>query len=457
MDEYLQAIETGEMVDQEAFLDRYPEIKEELRECLEAMEYIDGVGHSSKAADRPAPGSEPLQPLSALGDYRIIRELGRGGMGVVNEAEQLSIGRKVALKVLPFAAVLDPKSLSRFKHEAQAAGALKHPHIVGVHAVGCERGVHYYAMELVEGKSLAQVIAAQQKPEAPAEPIPEASTNPVAALSTKASSGTPEYFRSVARLGVQAADALDHAHERGIIHRDVKPSNLLIDGSGNLWVTDFGLAQIESDATRLTMSGDLLGTLRYMSPEQAKGDRRRLDHRTDIYSLGITLYELLTGRPAFEGGNRGKLIHEIIENHPLAARKLNPAIPRDLETIVLKAIRKKSSERYNTAAEMAADLNRFLDHRAVLARRPSLANRLLRWCQRNRGVAILSACLILTVTISVIVLAQRGRITSPSVLPTSSEINLRLVHKGDGEIAGNISCHRAVKTGHLWALENRPF
>jgi len=440
VDEYLRAAEFGTQVDRELFLTKYPEIADELRECLEALEFVDGVAPQIKTADQRPSDRDQLQPLSAIGDYRIIRELGRGGMGIVYEAEQLSIGRKVALKVLPFAAVLDSKSLSRFKHEAQAAGALKHPHIVGVHAVGCERGVHFYAMELVEGKSLAQVISAQKNPKPPVEAGPDAETAPLAMLSTKALDGDSEYFNTVARLGVQAAEALEHAHERGIVHRDIKPSNLLLDGEGQLWITDFGLAQIENDATRLTMSGDLLGTLRYMSPEQAKGDRRRLDHRTDIYSLGMTLYELLTGQHAFEGEDRIKLLRDIIDSEPAPARQINAAIPRDLETIVLKAIRKDPGERYATAGELAADLQRFLDHKSILARPPSLVHQLLRWTRRNRGIASLSACLLLSISLSLFALAQRGRRnTSPNVDPPSSEIGQRLVHTGKGEIAGAVS------------------
>jgi serine/threonine protein kinase/WD40 repeat protein len=439
VDKYLRVVASGEDVNRDAFISAFPDIADELRQCLEALDFVDGVAPQVRTQEQGSHSGDELRPLSTIGDYRIVREIGRGGMGVVYEAEQLSIGRKVALKVLPFAAVLDPKRLSRFKHEAQAAGALKHPHIVGVHTVGCERGVHYYAMELVEGKSLAQVIASQHEPAAPPKATPDASTSPIAGLSTKASSGSPEYFRTVTRLGIQAAEALDHAHQRGIVHRDVKPSNLMVDGTGHLWITDFGLAQIESDATRLTMSGDLLGTLRYMSPEQAAGDRRRLDHRTDIYSLGMTLYELLAGRPAFDGKDRGKLLRDIVECEPPAPRQLNAAIPPDLETIVLKAISKEPAARYDTAIALAADLQRFLDNKPILARRPSLVNRALRWCGRNRPVTVLSACLMLSLAASLFVLAQRGRVTSPAVKPPGSELGLRLVHRGDAEIAGNIS------------------
>jgi serine/threonine protein kinase len=257
-----------------------------------------------------------------LGDFRILREVGRGGMGVVYEAVQISLGRPVALKVLPFAAALDARQLQRFKNEAQAAAQLHHTNIVPVYAVGCERGVHFYAMQLIDGQTLAAVIAdlrqRAHEGEAPADPqqtlayVPgpcpaaaagQADTPLAQALSTERPTRSLAFFRTAARLGGQAAQALEHAHQMGIIHRDVKPGNLMIDGRGNLWVTDFGLAHIQSDS-KLTMTGDLLGTLRYMSPEQALGQRVVVDHRTDVYSLGATLYELLTLKPAFDGRDR---------------------------------------------------------------------------------------------------------------------------------------------------------
>ena len=230
-------------------------------------------------------------------------------MGVVYEAEQLSLGRRVALKVLPFAAMLDKQQLARFKNEARAAATLDHPNIVAIYSVGVERGVHYYAMQLIEGQSLAQVIGQQLRmPESPLplgreagearsptkldadnrhQPSRSARDRPlhttIAALSTLPDFDSREYFRTVARLGIQAAEALDHAHQNGILHRDIKPANLLVDDAGKLWITDFGLARIEADAG-MTMTGDLLGTLRYMSPEQALAKRVVVDHRSDIYS-----------------------------------------------------------------------------------------------------------------------------------------------------------------------------
>ena len=219
-----------------------------------------------------------------LGDFRLIREIGRGGMGVVYEASQISLGRRVALKVLPFAAVLDSRQIARFKHEAQAAAQLEHPNIVSVFAIGVERGVHYYAMQYIEGQSLDRALA-EMRPAACSAPdrgaggveadvCPSTSSSLLTAKSTR----RRDYFQTVARLGIQAAEALHAAHEHGVVHRDIKPSNLLLDADGKLWVTHFGLARCQTDAT-LTRTGDVVGTMRYMSPEQAMGQSALVDHR----------------------------------------------------------------------------------------------------------------------------------------------------------------------------------
>ncbi len=187
-----------------------------------------------------------------------------------------------------------------------------------------------------------------------------------------------EYFRTVAKLGVQAAEALEHAHDQGVIHRDIKPSNLLVDVEGNLWVTDFGLAQVQSGAA-LTATGDVLGTLRYMSPEQALAKRPLVDQRSDVYSLGATLYELLTLEPAFPGRDRQELLRQIAFEEPRLPRRLMKAIPAELDTIVMKAMSKELTGRYETARELRDDLVRFLEDKPILARRPTRAERLIKW------------------------------------------------------------------------------
>jgi WD40 repeat protein/serine/threonine protein kinase len=359
--------------------------------------------------------------VGTLGVFRIVREVGRGGMGVVYEAEQISLGRRVALKVLPFAAALDAKQLQRFKNEAQAAAHLQHQHIVPVHYVGCERGVHFYAMQFIEGQTLAAVIhelrqlaeakpveAARESPERTVPWVPAAgsaapsSTVAVAGLSTERSTRSPGFFRTVASLGVQAAEALEHAHQLGIIHRDVKPANLLVDGAGRLWVTDFGLAHLVSQPG-LTMTGDLVGTLRYMSPEQALAQRVAIDARTDVYSLGVTLYELLTLEPAYNGPSRAAILRQIASEEPRPPSRVNAAIPGDLETIVLKAMAKAPEERYPTAQELADDLKRFLKDQPIRARRPTLRQVAVKWARRHRTVVRAAAVVLVLAVVALAV------------------------------------------------------
>ncbi|MCB1125923.1 MAG: protein kinase, partial [Verrucomicrobiae bacterium] len=341
-----------------------------------------------------------------LGDFRLVRELGRGGMGVVYEAEQLSLGRRVALKVLPFAALLDERLLQRFKHEAHAAAQLHHTHIVPVYSVGCERGVHYYAMQFVEGQPLSAVIRELREQSEPptgraATPLTSASAS---SLTGGGSPRTPAYAQAVARLGIEAAEALQHAHELGIIHRDIKPSNLLLDAKGRLWVTDFGLAHCRlATGETITQPGDLLGTLGYMSPEQAGGSRQLLDARTDIYSLGVTLYELLTLRPAFTGRDRQDLLRRIETEDPSSPRQWNQAIPVDLETIILKATNKDVESRYGSARELAQDLERFLEDRPIAARRPSLSQRVVKWSRRHRSAVTAGVAMLAVVSVGSLV------------------------------------------------------
>jgi tetratricopeptide (TPR) repeat protein len=342
-----------------------------------------------------------------LGDFRILREVGRGGMGIVYEAEQVSLGRRVALKVLPFAATLDPKQLQRFHNEARAAACLHHEHIIPVYSVGCERGVHFYAMQFIDGHTLAQFIHALRPTDDPAQvdanatqdyrPAGDAPTTPVAALSTERSGPRGRgYYRQAAELIAQAAEALEHAHSLGIVHRDIKPANLLVGPGGKLWVGDFGLARLGADAG-LTMSGDLLGTLRYMAPEQALARHGLVDHRADVYGLGATLYELLTLRPAVTGTERAEVLRQVAFEEPVPPRKLDKGIPAELETITLKCLAKNPSERYPAASELAEDLRRWLEDRAIKARPPTLRQRAVKWARRHRPVVGAAAVVLLLV------------------------------------------------------------
>ncbi len=403
VEEITQALEAGTPVDLDAHLLAFPQYAEELRRLLPAVQALGQLGGSERGSD-PGEGQASTAGQAVggiLGDFRIVREIGRGGMGVVYEAEQLSLGRRVALKVLPLAAMLDPRHSQRFQNEARAAASLEHPHIVPVYGVGCERGIPYYAMKFIDGQSLAALIHAQRQASEPRPsgsgnppPPPDGrgpdSTSPVAAFSTQRPPRDAAALRQVAEWGIQAAEALEHAHGVSIVHRDIKPANLLIDGQGALWVTDFGLARTAADSG-LTLTGDLLGTLRYMSPEQARARRVVVDHRTDVYSLGATLYELLTLRPAFPGSDRQELLRQVAYEEPAPPRRLERAVPAELETIVLKAMEKDPADRYATAKELADDLRRYLLHEPIRARRSSLVHRARKVARRHPGVTVTAA------------------------------------------------------------------
>jgi len=422
LEEYADLLRRGQEPRRTDFLARHSAIAGDLSECLDGLRFVNNAAWDFSPASRSDEPSAPESHSPTLGDFRIIREIGRGGMGVVYEAEQRSLGRHVALKVLPSTASLDPRQRQRFQVEAQAAALLHHDHIVPVFGVGFDQGAHFFAMQLIDGPSLTQVIQ-NLKDGAPCD---ASDKTPVAELerpspprSSVHSSLVRARCRETARLGLQAAEALDHAHQLGVIHRDIKPSNLLIDSRGKLWVADFGLARLPQDDHDLTRTGDLLGTLRYMSPEQVRAERGGVDCSTDIYSLGVTLYELITLRPTFEARDRQELLRSILHDEPVAPRKLNPAIPRDLETIILKAVEKEPQARYASAAELADDLRHFLADEPVRARRPGPVDRTVKWVRRHRtAVAISMSALIMTLATTSLVLWQAKRRTDASLAAT---------------------------------------
>jgi eukaryotic-like serine/threonine-protein kinase len=394
--DYLAAVDAGEAGDPEELIANHPAIAERLRTCLKGLHLVEefacsiGAGASNAEADKGGP---------TLGDFRIVRALGRGGMGVVYEAVQRSLERRVALKVLPFGAAIDPRRLARFQVESHAAARLNHPHIVPVYAVGSEAGVHYYAMQLIDGTTLAAVISDLRRAhDGKLAPAASDFIGGSSSIGSALSAGPSAFFREAARLAMQAAFALDHAHENGVLHRDVKPSNLLIDGTGHLWVTDFGLARYQADSS-LTVSGDILGTLRYMSPEQALANRSVVDQRTDVYSLGATLYELITLHPIVEGSNRQELLRKIAQDEPRRPRALSPEVPLDLETIVLKAVAKEPPSRYSSARQLALDLERFLSDQPITARRPRVLERLTRLARKHTSILMAVVPLLLFIVL----------------------------------------------------------
>ncbi len=420
LDRYLVSLEKNTPLDVERLIAEHPRLATDIRAFVASVDMLhgatQGINTTAKSTSTASLGNrgprsvgddhaETRSAEKRLGDFEIGPEIGRGGMGVVYEATQISLQRKVALKVLPFAAMWDHKQIARFQNEAQAAAQLHHPHIVPVFAVGQERGVHFYAMQLIQGRSLDAIVGELRRETASeaargeqgmVSTIGEQSTVQ-SELSSERAAGQPRYCQAIARLGIQAATALHYAHECGVVHRDIKPSNLMVDARNKLWITDFGLARIQ-DSPGVTLTGDVVGTLRYMSPEQVTSKHALVDPRTDIYALGASLYELLTLQPAFPGEDRQAVMQAIPQVEPLAPRAINPSIPVDLETIVLQAMAKAREDRYATAEHLADDLNRFLEGKPTLARRPTLTDRATKWVWRHRAMVSLAAVFLLLLT-----------------------------------------------------------
>jgi WD40 repeat protein len=538
-EEFAERYRRGERPGLQEYVDRLPKMADEIREMFPALAEVEQVEGDARAEATPPPVAAPpsfaAPPLSRIGDYRILREIGRGGMGVVYEAEQVSLGRRVALKVLPGHGAGDRKSQERFRREAKAAARLHHTNIVPVYEVGQEGDVSFYAMQLIQGQGLEQVIEelarfpqSDQKPDGHRPAAPECPEPPATAMLTPAaasvrsgkhdvrsvaelllngrllteglespaggasaaiefdstepfhpdatsglapsvtigdhppampaadgsspamlpggthvseidSSGRRRpFFRSVAQIGRQAAQGLAYAHARGIVHRDIKPSNLLLDTDGVVWITDFGLAKTEDD--RLTATGDILGTLHYMAPERFRGQG---DARADIYGLGLTLYELLTLRPAYEASDRLTLIERIKTEEPTRPRSIDRRIPRDLETIVLKAIDKAPAQRYASAGAMAEDLQRFVDDEPIRARRASPAERLWRWSRRHKAIAALSA-LVLGLLGTVSVVSTFAYLRTTSALRSEAKAHDLAVARGADAVRERDNAHAAL-------------
>ncbi|HOW68875.1 MAG TPA: serine/threonine-protein kinase, partial [Candidatus Paceibacterota bacterium] len=426
--DYMDRLRQGQHPSIEDYAEQHPALAQEIRDLFPTIAMTERLkAHQARSSG----GRATLGPaqLDRLGDFRLIREIGRGGMGVVFEAEQESLGRRVAVKVLPRQMLLDERHLKRFEREARIAANLHHTNIVEVFGVGEQDGFHYYVMQYIEGVGLDTVIAelvkAVRKPggihppssemDAAAAPEqPRVSTTVRQLLGEEdrqAGRLGPAYWCNVARMGLQAAEALSYAHSQGVLHRDLKPANLLLGAQGVVWLTDFGLAK----ATRsddVSLSRDVVGTLRYMPPEQFNG---KTDQRSDIYSLGLTLYELIALRPAYEETDQSRLIQRIAQGPPDRPRTACPAIPPDLETIILKAGSHDADHRYPSARELAEDLRCFLEDRPIRARRAGPVERMGRWCCRNKSLATLTGTTLFLLVL-VAVVASTGYIRTRNAL-----------------------------------------
>jgi eukaryotic-like serine/threonine-protein kinase len=364
--DYMLRIDKGEHVDREQFIAQHPDIADLLRahfadaddlERLIRSAADDPIESGAKAAD-PA----PLQVIRYFGDYELLKEIGRGGMGIVYKARQLSLGRIVAVKMILSGRFASAGDVERFHREAKAAANLKHPGIVAIHEIGEHDGRHYFSMDFIEGRSLAEIVRDS--------PLP--------------SRQAAEYIRKV-------ADAVGYAHKCDTLHRDIKPSNILIDSNENTHLTDFGLAKRVGTDADLTLSHAVVGTASYMAPEQASGGREEIGPAIDIYSLGATLYDLLTGRPPFRAETPAATLLQVQQSEPALPRILNSAVDRDLETICLKCLEKEPGRRYASVDALSEDLGRYLRGEPIQARPVGPIGRLWRWSKRQPLVAGLIA------------------------------------------------------------------
>lgn len=396
--EYQTLDELGRRPGVDQWLDGYPEHRARLQRLVQLHDLLDESAEAqvtrSPAASRPLtpntsrhPGNESAdsptatQPLETIGDYELLSELGRGGMGVVYRARQKGLGRLVAVKVLRTG---DSSSThrSRFQQEAEAIAALQHPNIVQVYEVGIDQDRDFLSMELIDGGSLDTW-----------------------------SQGPERSYHEIALLIKQLADAVHYAHELGIVHRDLKPANVLMTSRGQPKVVDFGLAKRLDDSARVqTQTGAVLGTPSYMSPEQASGSGQ-VGPSSDLFSLGVILYQLLTDRLPFDGSSTVETLKLIAEREPISLIKIRSSIPRDLETICLKCLAKSVAHRYISARALSEDLDRFLDHRPILARRAGLMERSMRFISRHRQASFIAASLGLLLAFAIgYALWQRGHL-----------------------------------------------
>lgn len=455
IDEIIELKRGGIYPNLDDFIARYPDLKDDLREIFPALLFAeqlnaqsDVYSNGAKATRQSDPNAPHQEYPSRLGDFEITEEIGRGGMGIVFSAIQTSLNRPVALKVLSRHLSNDPRYAARFLREAQSAARLQHPNIVQVYGNGQDRGFSFYAMQLISGKGVNEILddirlmmLAKKKGKEwslsyktnPKNQLILAHAASHDALNSQSNSSTPDadnsqnevqqidsmhgeqkddqlvavstsaiprkqhdtrvaesqikgdrkYYLHVAKLVKQLADAIQYAHDHGVVHRDIKPSNLLMDDSGAIWITDFGLAKIEADS-EITRTGDLVGTLRYIAPEQLNGVSAS---SCDIYSLGATMYEMLTLQPAVSSENKAQILQQIRERDPIAPRDIDPLIPVDLETITLKALAKDPRARYLSAMDLASDVQRFIDGQPIKARPTTPAERVLRWAKRNKPFA----------------------------------------------------------------------
>lgn len=414
VERFTEEVRAGKNPDVDQWVRDHPHLSDELNDLLSSVAMIEGLKNFSPSTTLPQSRLANVEIPDYLGDYKIVREIGRGGMGIVLEAVHETLGRRVAIKVMVPGAMTTPSHFERFHREAVAAASLHHTNIVSVFGAGEDQGFHFYVMEFVDGQSIRQKLKNQisENRETSEFHLPPSSLSGDEAVASdgrtiglqyrpEPSEATttelgPERYKWVAQTGVQIADALAYAHEKEILHRDIKPANLVLDNNDTVWLTDFGLAKSlhsEVDQTVVTKTGDILGTPQYMAPESFSG---KYDCRSETYCLGLTLYELATLKPAFANASTPEVIRAVTAASPTAPRKIDPHLPADLSTVIEKAIAKEPKQRYQTAAELRDDLRAFVEDRPISARRTTLLGQFLRFSRRNPLAASLTGVLVLT-------------------------------------------------------------
>jgi len=378
VERFTEEVRAGNNPSVEQWVQDHPDLSEELNDLLSSVAMIEGLKNFTPTTSIPQSRFADIEIPDYLGEYKIVGEIGRGGMGIVLEAVHETLGRRVAIKVMVPGALSTPTHLERFHREAIAAASLHHTNIVSVFGAGEDQGFHFYVMEFVDGQSISQMLKNRlnENQETAEFPLPsstgvaETQTNEGETVELKYSSDPiettalgPDRYKWVAETGIQIADALAYAHEKEILHRDIKPANLVLDANDTVWLTDFGLAksiQGGIDQTVVTKTGDILGTPQYMAPESFSGN---YDYRSETYCLGLTLYELATLKPAFANASTPEVIRAVTAASPTAPRKIDPNLPADLSTVIEKAIAKEPIQRYQTAAELRDDLRAFVEDR----------------------------------------------------------------------------------------------
>ena len=430
VDDYTRRTRDGDAPDIATYKREHPQFADEIEDLLSSVAMIEGLKAETKSHDDPASSKRnaDVSNLKQIGDYVIIREVGRGGMGVVFEAVHQSLGRRVAIKVMLEKELESEKHIARFRREAQAAARLHHTNIVSVFGVGESDGYHYYVMEYIDGVSLKSAVHSLTRVGSPdTENLDQTVSDEDQELALDDSEHTseiqfpqtdstgigsePSRYNWVGKIGAQVADALGYSHQMGILHRDIKPANLMLDDKGQVWITDFGLVKI-SDEEQITKTGAVIGTPQYLAPESLKG---HYDQKSETYCLGLSLYELATLKPAFAPGSHAEVFHRVIHDTPAAAAKIDPAIPKDLATIIEKAISKDPGDRYESAFALRDDLRAFLDDRPISARRPSLTEQATRWARKNPVVASLAALSTALVCATAIIATSAWAVTNKAL------------------------------------------